>query len=96
MTDINRRQFPRISLSDEAVAMDPQGLCLGRVKQASGGGMSIEMDSAEVREAMKLGKRLTVTILEPGLGTSNTLDVVVRHRLGNRIGVEFVSGPEKP
>jgi hypothetical protein len=41
-------------------------------------------------EAPAVGERFTVTIMEPHSQTSNTLDVIVRYKDGDKVGVEFV------
>jgi hypothetical protein len=94
-TGINRRQFERLVLSDEAVAVDKDGAELGKVSQAGGGGMLIQAHSAKVADSLSIGRKLQITVIETKLQTSHTIDVVVRHREGNYIGVEFVTGQQK-
>jgi hypothetical protein len=88
---INRREFPRLQLSDHAVAMDEQGRELGRVTQASGGGMRLTA-TPELAEELNVGQKMRVTIVEPATQTSNTIDVMIRYNDGENIGFEFVSG----
>ena len=41
---------------------------------------------------MPVGKRMRVTIIEPDLGTSNTMDVEVMYqRPDNHVGMQFVT-----
>ncbi|HUS18805.1 MAG TPA: PilZ domain-containing protein [Terriglobales bacterium] len=90
---INRRQYDRLQLSEAAYAVDESGRQLGKVSQASGGGMLIIARDASYlaeAEAPEVGTRFTVTIMEPYTQTSNTVDVIVRYKDGARVGVEFV------
>jgi len=91
---INRRQFDRLQISEAAYAVDESGRQLGKVGQASGGGMLIITRdaggySAEA-EAPEVGERFTVTIMEPHTQTSNVLDVIVRYKEGAKVGLEFI------
>ena len=91
---INRRQYDRLKLSEAAYAVAEDGRQLGKVSQASGGGMLIISRDAggyeSEAEAPAVGGRFTVTIMEPHSQTSNTLDVIVRYKDGDKVGVEFV------
>lgn len=91
---INRRQYDRLQLSDAAYAVSEDGRQLGKVNQASGGGMLIITRDAggyvSEAEAPAVGERFTVTIMEPRTQTSNRLDVIVRYKDGDKVGVEFV------
>jgi hypothetical protein len=91
---INRRQYDRLQLSEAAYAVDESGRQLGKVSQASGGGMLIIAKDAggytSEAEAPEIGTRFTVTIMEPYTQTSNTVDVIVRYKDGAKVGVEFV------
>jgi hypothetical protein len=89
---IDRRQFPRLEISPEAYAVDAKGRELGKVSYAGGGGMLITANSSEAAQSLEPGKRLSVTVMEPHSQTSNRIDVVVRYRDGNNVGVEFVGG----
>ncbi len=86
----NRRQYQRIHMTEDAVAVDDTGLQLGRVLQASGGGMQVDAASHDALQRMRIGARLRVTIVEPGSGTTNTMDVEVRHIAGTLVGMQFV------
>lgn len=92
---IDRRQFERLSLTDETVAVDEAGQRLGKVTQASGGGMMIHAETTALADSMAMGSRHRVTIMEPGSQTAHTIDVVVRYREGDNVGVEFVTGKEQ-
>ena len=89
---IDRRQFQRIPLKENAIAVDSAGRELGKVSQAGGGGMMIYPPNRDVADSLALGQRLQVTILEPGSQTAHTMDVVIRYHDGEKIGFEFVSG----
>lgn len=91
---INRRQFDRLQLTDAAYAVGEDGRQLGKVSQAGGGGMLILTADAQgytaEAPAPEVGERLTLTIMEPATQTSSRVDVVVRYRERDRVGVEFV------
>jgi len=92
---IDRRSFQRIPLADHAIAIDEAGRELGKVSQASGGGMMIHSPNREVAGSISLGQRLRVTVMEPETQTSNTIDVVVRYHDGEKIGFEFITGKQE-
>jgi hypothetical protein len=88
---VERRQFERLDLSEDALVKDERGQRLGRVTQASGGGMLIALEVPV--EQFALGSRMRVTISEPATqAEEHTIDVVVRYRQPGAIGVEFVTG----
>jgi hypothetical protein len=91
---INRRQFDRLQLSEAAYAVSEDGRQLGKVSQASGGGMLIISRDAggytSEAEAPAVGERFTVTIMEPHSQTASRMDVIVRYKDGAKTGVEFV------
>ncbi len=88
---INRRQFERLQMSEDALALDESGRELGRVSQAGGGGMMI-LTTPECADSFTIGQQFRVTILEPGSQTRNEIDVVVRYADATGIGLEFVTG----
>ena len=91
MTDPeNTRQFQRLALSEEAVAVDDRGVELGRVSNASGGGFRIFPASKAALSELKPGRRMRITIVEPKGQAKNTLDVEVRHMEGDAVGLMFV------
>ena len=65
----DRRQFERLDLSDDAFAVDASGRELGKVTQASGGGMMIKPKSADIATSLPVGERVTITVMEPGSQT---------------------------
>ncbi len=83
------RQFERLAISEEAIAIDENGHRLGRVSHAGGGGMTINL-SSEISRSLVPGSRLRVTVEEPA-GIRHTVSVEVRYCVGNNLGVEFVS-----
>jgi hypothetical protein len=87
-----RRQFPRLTIDDDAIALDEHGRELGRIREASGGGMLIQLAPGIETSAYKQGQHFFVTVYEPGSGTRHTFDVEVRYQEGDGLGVEFVSG----
>ena len=89
---LDRRRFERLELSDEAIAVDKAGRELGRVTQASGGGMMVKPKSAEIAGSLTKGERVEITVMEPGSQTRHTIDMVVRYSSPEQIGLEFVGG----
>ncbi len=85
-----RRRFERLIITEATVAVDESGFQLGRVLQASGGGMQLHAFSSEATARMKLGTRMEVTVVEPSLKTTNSFNVEVRHVDGLTIGMEFI------
>ena len=64
---------------------------LGPVTQAGGGGMLVIAADSNTLVLMPVGKRMRVTIVEPDLATSNTMDVEVMYqRPDNHVGMQFV------
>ncbi len=91
-----RRQFPRLDLSEDAYAIDPSGQTLGRVRIVGGGGIELSAASSVVADQLAIGRRLRIEIIEPGSSSSHSLDVEVRSRRQRAIGLEFVGGLEPP
>jgi hypothetical protein len=92
---INRRQFERLKLSDDAIALSEAGQRLGKVSSAGGGGFLIYPTSPEASGLLTPGKRLTITVHEPQQNVNSTVDVEVRYIEGQAVGVEFVGGEAK-
>ena len=88
----DRRRFERLELSDEAIAVDETGRELGKVTQASGGGMMVVPRSTDISASLSQGQRVQVTVLEPGSQTRHTIDMIVRYASADKIGLEFVGG----
>jgi len=86
----NRRRFPRLDVSEEARVYDENGRELGRVAQVSGNGMNIDAASLPVAQSLESGRRLRITVVEPGSRATTVLDVVVRQRDGAKVGMEFL------
>lgn len=92
----SRRRFPRLDISEEARVYDENGRELGTIAQVSGGGMNINATS-NAAQSLESGRRLRITVVEPGSSASNVLEVVVRQREGGKIGMEFVDSTlDKP
>ena len=89
---LDRRRFERLELSDEAIAVDKSGRELGKVTQASGGGMMVKPKSAEIASSLAQGQRVEITVMEPGSQTRHTIDMIVRYSSPEQIGLEFVGG----
>jgi hypothetical protein len=92
---INRRQFERLKLSEDAIALDQSGQKLGKVSSAGGGGFLIYPASPDATGKLTPGKRLTITVHEPDQNVNSTVDVEVRYLEGEAVGVEFVGGEAK-
>jgi hypothetical protein len=92
---LNRRQFERLRLSEDAIALHESGQKLGKVSSAGGGGFLIYPTSPEASGLLTPGKRLTITVHEPKQNINSTVDVEVRYREGQAVGVEFVGGEAK-
>lgn len=86
---MERRQFPRLVLSEEAYATDAAGRTLGKVEVVGGGGMLIHTESEAVLSELPLQRRLRVTVVEPKGNIRHSLDVEVRYHDGRAVGVEF-------
>ena len=86
-----RRQYTRLKIAEDAIALDSKGEELGRVAEAGGGGFLIFPATADAVEKLRVGRRLRVTVVEPKSKAKNTLDVEVRYRKGEALGVQFVS-----
>jgi hypothetical protein len=87
----NRRQFERLSLSEQAIVVDENGREIGPVKLVGGGGMLVCECQPEALEWLTPGKQMRVTIVEPELGTTNVMDVEVRYLDGNNAGMQFIN-----
>jgi hypothetical protein len=92
MSDQNRRKHERLHMTEHAIAVDGDGREIGKVVQAGGGGVTVDASSAEAAARIPMGERLQITIFEPGSQTRNTIDMVLRHRVGIQLGFEFVTG----
>ena len=91
-TDQNRRRYVRLEVTEETIAVDARGRQIGRVTQASGGGITVTASSQAVAHGLDIGERLQVTVMEPRSQTRNTIDVVLRRKSGDQLGFEFVTG----
>lgn len=89
-----RRRYPRLHLSEKAVAHDTaSGRRLGRVSEASGGGMMLEISGEGISPTeFPVGRQLKLTIVEPGTASDITIDVVIRYCTGTKVGAQFVTG----
>lgn len=85
----DRRQFERLTISEEAVATDESGRTLGFVSRAGGGGMTITL-GREIPSTFVPGSRLRVVVKEPS-GIRHTIPVEVKYCQDGDLGVEFVS-----
>ena len=86
----NRRRFARLKLTEKTIAVDESGYQLGRVSQASGGGMQVDATVPEALKRMTIGTVLMVSVVEPTLATTNVFRVEVRYVTGFSVGMQFV------
>ncbi|MGA3213113.1 MAG: PilZ domain-containing protein [Terriglobales bacterium] len=84
-----RRQFERLPLREEIIALDQGEHLLGRVLDAGGGGMAIRLDGAASNPNLVCGEKLKVTVVQPGRELRHTIAVIVRHNGDGRLGLEF-------
>lgn len=84
------RKFPRLAVPEEARVYDENGHELGTVGEVSGSGMSLNAVSLPVAQSLEMGKRMRLTVIEPGSRETNVVVVAVRHRDGPKLGLEFV------
>jgi hypothetical protein len=86
-----RRQFERLAISGEAIAVGEDGRKLGLVSHAGGGGMTITLAPEQGEVVFATGSRLRVAVEEPSTGIRHNLSVEVKYVLNGEMGVEFVS-----
>ncbi len=86
-----RRQFPRLKIPEDTLAVDESLRQLGKVEEAGGGGLTIRAASEEQVAGLEPGRKLKLSIVEPAGHVLHTVEVVVRYREGTTVGVEFVS-----
>jgi hypothetical protein len=86
----NRRRFARLHITEKTVAVDEFGYQLGRVSQASGGGMQVDAASPEALGRMQAGAILMISVVEPTTATTNVFRVEVRYITGSSVGMQFV------
>ena len=91
------RKFPRLSVPEEARVYDEDGREIGTVGEVSGSGMSLNANSLPVAQSLEIGRRMRITIIEPGSRETNVVVVALRHRDGSKLGLEFVElVPDEP
>ncbi len=85
----NRRQFERLDVPEEAIAIDESGRRLGIVSRAGGGGMTIALGD-DIAHSFAPGHRLRV-VVEEASGIRHTIPVEVKYCQNGDLGVEVVS-----
>ncbi len=85
-----KREFERLEIEEDAIAIDESGQELGRVFRVSGGGFQIKPISEEAVSKLLAGQRVAITIVEPASGVRNVFPVEVVYREGDSVGVKFV------
>lgn len=86
-----RRQFPRVKITEQAVAVNDRGLQLGKVKEVGAGGMMITAASQEALMLMPVGRKLRINVIEPGSKTTTPLTVEILYVRNNDVGVKFTT-----
>lgn len=86
-----RRQFPRLKIPADTLAVDESFRQLGKVEEAGGGGLTIRADSEEHLAGLEPGRKLKLSIVEASGQVLHSVEVVVRYRNGTTVGVEFAS-----
>jgi hypothetical protein len=87
---VERRRFPRLLASEDARVLNLKGTEIGRIADASAGGVSVQCATDAIAERLEEEGQLRVIIVEPRTQASRTVDVAVRHREGRRVGMEYV------
>jgi hypothetical protein len=90
---MEQRQFPRVKVTEHAVAMNDRGLQLGKVKEVGAGGMMLTEVSQEALMLMPVGRKLRINIIEPGSKTTTPLNVEVLYIHDDNVGLKFASPP---
>jgi len=88
---MNRRQFERLQLPQDAYAVDERGRQVGRISTVGGGGLRLDHLAPGLAPELQPGRRLRLTVVEPQTRNTHTLEVVVRYRAEDHAGVEFVA-----
>lgn len=86
----NRRQYQRLDLTEDTLAIDLKGLELGRVSRAGGGGIQVMASSPEALVLMAVGNRMKLAVVEPATGTRTVVEVEVKFANGSCVGMQFV------
>ena len=90
------RQFPRLKITEQAVAVNDRGLQLGKVKEVGAGGMMITAANQEALMLMPVGRKMRINVVEPGLKTTTPLNVEILYVRTNDVGMKFTNiEPEK-
>ncbi|HYH01004.1 MAG TPA: PilZ domain-containing protein [Terriglobales bacterium] len=87
----NRRQFERLSMQREAIALNEAGLRLGFVEQVGGGGMSVLLDSGVPTSGLVAGTQMRITVVEPLSNIRHTVPVEVRYVTDGVLGLAFAT-----
>lgn len=88
---IENRQFPRLKVTEQAVAVNERGLQLGKVKEVGAGGMMITAANQEALMLMPVGRKMRINVVEPGLKTTTPLNVEVLYVHTNDVGMKFTN-----
>ncbi len=88
---LEQRQFPRMKITEQAVAVNERGLQLGKVKEVGAGGMMVAAANKEALMLMPVGRRMRINIIEPGSKTTTPLNVEVLYVRDNNVGLKFAA-----
>lgn len=86
-----KREFERLPIEEDAIALDENGRELGRVSRVSGGGFQIKPATTGVTAWLRPGVRIAITVVETGSGVRNVFPVEVVYCEGESVGVKFVT-----
>ena len=88
---LEQRQFPRVKITEQAVAVNERGLQLGKVKEVGAGGMMISAANQEALLLMPVGRKMRINVIEPGTKTTTPLNIEILYVRGDDVGVKFAS-----
>lgn len=88
---VENRQFLRLKVTEQAVAVNDRGLQLGKVTEVGAGGMMITAANQEALMLMPVGRRMRISVVEPGLKTTTPLNVEILYVRTNDVGMKFTN-----
>ena len=88
---MDRRNYERFKLGEDARALDPSGRERGTVSHAGGGGMRIEANTLAIAQELEIAKDLKLLVFEPESKITHKVEISVRYRHGKILGAQFIS-----
>lgn len=86
-----QRQFQRLKVTEQMVAVNERGLQLGKLKEVGAGGMTIVAANKEALLLMPVGRKMLINVIEPGTKTTTPVNVEVLYVKDNNVGVKFAT-----